>query len=177
MQYGGTPFAAKQLAFTSVSCVTGSGSNTTTNICTGVSPTGVAIDQDRALALVANSGGNSLSAIDLTPLLLPASDCANTASTTCVPPMQLVPVSGPPTAIAVDPNRAVAVVTNIQNAGTTGATGGLDVINLATTPPAKTTTSSIQFADRESYGNRLRPGTESGAFLHGIDAAERHLCI
>ena len=57
--------------------------------------------------------------------------------------MQLVPVSGPPTAIAVDPNRAVAVVTNIQNSGTTGATGGLDVINLASTPPAKTTTSSI----------------------------------
>ncbi len=143
VQYGGTPFAAKQLAFTSVSCVTGSGSNTTTNICTGVSPTGVAIDQDHALALVANSGGNSLSAIDLTPLLLSSSECANTASTTCVPPMQLVPVSGPPTAIAVDPNRAVAVVTNIQNSGTTGATGGLDVINLASTPPAKTTTSSI----------------------------------
>jgi len=95
----------------------------------------VTIDQDRALALIANSGGNSLSGIDLTPLLLA------TPPTTL--PMQLIPTSGPPTAIAVDPNRAIAVVTNIQNVGTTFATGGLDVINLATTPPAKSTTASI----------------------------------
>jgi DNA-binding beta-propeller fold protein YncE len=132
IKYGGSPFTATQMAFTSVSCVTSSGSETTTNICTGVSPVGVTIDQDRALALIANTGGNSISAIDLTPILK-----GNT------PPMQLVPTSGPPTAIAVDPNRAVAVVTNIQNAGTTSVTGGLDVINLATTPPSKTTTSSI----------------------------------
>ncbi len=44
--------------------------------------------------------------------------------------MQLIPTSGPPTAIAVDPNRAVAVVTNIQNLGTSSASGGLDVIDL-----------------------------------------------
>ena len=119
IKYGGVPFAASQLAFTSVTCTTASSGVTTTNICTGVSPVGVTIDQDRALALIANAGGNSVSSIDLTPLLLATSSCVNTASGTCTPPMQLVPTSGPPTAIAIDPNRADAVVTNIQNAGTT----------------------------------------------------------
>ncbi len=140
IQYGGSPFTASQMTFASTTCTSGA---VTTNLCIGTSPVGVAIDQDRALALIANTGGNSLSVLDLTPLLQAPSNCAKTASGTCVPAYQLVATSGPPTAIAVDPNRAVAVVTNIQNAGTTSVTGGLDVINLATTPPSKTTTSSI----------------------------------
>ena len=156
VQYGGTPFKAAQLAFTSASCVTSSGSTTTTNICTGVSPTGVAIDQDRALALVANTGGNSLSSIDLTTLL--------SGSATTTPPSQLVPVSGPPTAIAVDPNRAIAVVTNIQNAGTTSVTGGLDVINLTTTPPAKTTTASINTLTANPTGIVYDPAPTTALF-------------
>src|SRR5208282_137918 len=115
---------------------TTSGGVSSTNICVGISPTGVAFDQDRALALVANTGGNSLSAIDLTVLFAPA-------PTTTTPPMQLIPTSGPPSPIALDLNPAVAVATNIQNAGTSSASGGLDVINLAAVPPSKTTTSSI----------------------------------
>ena len=103
-------------------------------VTVGVSPLGVAIDQDRALALVANAGGNSLSSVDLTTLL---------KSTPTAPPMQLVPVSGPPTAIAVDPNRSVAVVTNIQNTGGLSVTGGLDVISLAGTVPVKSNSASI----------------------------------
>ena len=103
-------------------------------VTVGVSPLGIAIDQDRALALVANSGGNSLSSVDLTTLEL---------ATPVAPPMQLVPVSGPPTAIAVDPNRSEAVVTNIQNTGATAVTGGLDVITLSGTVPTKSSTASI----------------------------------
>ena len=103
-------------------------------VTVGVSPIGVTIDQDRALALVANNGGNSLSSVDLTTLEL---------STPKAPPMQLVPVSGPPTAIAVDPNRAEAVLTNIQNTGATGVIGGLDVITLSGTVPTKSSTASI----------------------------------
>jgi hypothetical protein len=164
LQYGGSPFTASQMAFTSVSCVNASGSETTTNICTGVSPVGVTIDQDRALALIANTGGNSVSAIDLTPLLLASSQCANTASKSCVPPMQLVPTSGPPTAIAVDPNRAVAVVTNIQNAGTTSVTGGLDVLNLASTPPSKTTTASINSLTANPTGIVYDPAVSPALF-------------
>lgn len=135
------PLGPTLLSFASANCTTSSGAVASTNICVGIAPSGVAIDQDRALVLVANSGANSISAIDLTPLLQTVTgDCANQS---CVPPMQLVPTSGPPTAIAIDSNRQVAVVTNIQNTGTTSATGGLDVISLSSTPPTKSSTASI----------------------------------
>ena len=135
------PLGPTLLSFASANCTTSSGAVASTNICVGIAPAGVAIDQDRALTLVANSGSNSISAIDLTPLLQTVTgDCANQ---TCVPLMQLVPTSGPPTAIAIDSNRQVAVVTNIQNTGTTSATGGLDVISLSSTPPTKSSTASI----------------------------------
>ncbi len=155
VQYGGSPFTAKTLSFTSTNCVTSSGTTASTNICVGVSPTGVAIDQGRALALIANTGGNSLSAIDLTPLLL---------STPGTPPMQLVPVSGPPKAIAIDPNREFAVVTNTQNSGTSGVTGGLDVINLASTPPAKSTSASINFITANPTGIVYDPAVSPALF-------------
>jgi hypothetical protein len=156
LQYGGNPFTAKQLAFTSTNCNTGSGSSpVTTNLCTGISPIGVTIDQDRAMALVANAGGNSLTAIDLTPLLL---------ATPTNPSTQLVATSGPPTAIAVDPNRDEAVVTNIQNAGTTAVVGGLDVINLATSPPSKTTTSSINSLTANPTGIVYDPAVSPALF-------------
>ncbi|HUN63991.1 MAG TPA: hypothetical protein VMU53_18470 [Candidatus Sulfotelmatobacter sp.] len=162
IQYGGSPFTATQLAPLSNSCPSGVA---TTNICTGLSPVGVAIDQDRGLALVANSGGNSLSAIDLTPLLhQTASGCqAPNGTTDCIPVAQLVPTSGPPTAIAVDPNRDEAVVTNIQNAGTTSITGGLDVINLSTNPPTKTTTASINSLTANPTGIVYDPAATSGS--------------
>ena len=157
IKYGGSPFSASQLSFTSGTCSTGTATVTTTNICTlGVSPLGVTIDQDQGIALIANSGSNSLADIDLTPLLL------------ATPPATLTPtliaVSGPPTAIAVDPNRAVAVVTNIQSSGTITATGGLDVINLAVTPPTKTTTSSISSLSANPTGIVYDPAVSPALF-------------
>ena len=121
----------------------------------GVSPLGIAIDQDRALALVANSGGNSLSSVDLTTLEL---------ATPVAPPMQLVPVSGPPTAIAVDPNRSEAVVTNIQNTGATAVTGGLDVITLSGTVPTKSSTASISSLTANPTGIVYDPAVNPALF-------------
>lgn len=157
IQYGGSPFSAKRLSFTSATCSTAPGASTT-DVCAGVTPTGVAIDQDHARALVANSGGNSISSIDLTALISP------TATAGAPPPMNLVATSGPPTAIAVDPNRSIAVVTNIQNAGTTSVTGGLDVINLSTTPPSKTTTASISSLTANPTGIVYDPAVSPALF-------------
>jgi len=158
IKYGGSPFAATTMSFTSANCTTPSaGSVPSTNICVGISPTGAAIDQDRALALIANTGGNSVSAIDLTVLL-------TTTPTTTTPPMQLIPTSGPPTAIAVDPNRAEAVVTNIQNLGTSSASGGLDVINLSAVPPTKTTTASISSLTANPTGIVYDPAVSPALF-------------
>ena len=119
---------------------TPSGSTTTSNsVNVGLAPLGVAIDQDHALALIANSGSNTLSSIDLT-VLFPSVSGGHTQS---APAATTVGLSGPPIAVAVDPNRALAAVTNLQNAGTTSVTGGVDLINLASSPPVRTGTSTV----------------------------------
>jgi len=149
------PLGPKQLSFASANCTTASGAEASTNICVGIAPTGVAIDQDRALALVANTGGNSLSAIDLTPLLL---------ATPGTPPMQLIATSGPGTAIAIDPNRAIAVVTNTQNTATSSVSGGLDVVSLSTTPPSRNTTASISSLTANPTGIVYDPAPSTALF-------------
>ena len=117
--------------------VTSSSTTTTTNsVAVGLAPRGVAIDQDRALALVANSGSNTLSSIDLT-VLLPG------AVTTTVPVATTVALSGPPTAIAISPDEAIAAVTNLQNTGTSSASAGIDVVTLSGSVPARSTTASV----------------------------------
>ncbi len=117
---------------------TTSGTTTTTakTVPVGIFPLGVTIDEDHALALIANNGSNTLTSIDLS-VLLPG------AVTDTTPTPTTVAINGSPTAIAVDPNRAVAVVTTLQNSGTSSASGGLDVVNLSTQPPARSTSASV----------------------------------
>jgi len=74
------------------------------------------------------------------------------------PTATTVALSGPPTAIAVDPNRAVAVVTNLQNSGTTSVTGGLDVVTLSSTPPLKSSTASVASLAASLTGIVYDPG-------------------
>jgi hypothetical protein len=134
---------------------TASGSTTVSNaVSVGLSPLGVSIDQDRALALVANAGSNTLSSIDLT-VLFPSVTGGHTQS---APVATTIGLSGPPTAVAVDPNRAEAAVTNLHNAGTTSVTGGVDVISLASVPPSKTAASSISSLTVNPTGIAYDPG-------------------
>jgi len=134
---------------------TPSGSTTASNaVSVGLAPVGVSIDQDRALALIANSGSNTLSAIDLT-VLFPSVTGGHTQG---APVATTIGLSGPPTAVAVDPNRAEAAVTNLQNAGTTAVTGGIDVINLASLPPAKITSASVSSLTVNPTGIVYDPG-------------------
>lgn len=153
-----TPDNPKVVTF---SVTTGSGSTATTttanSVAVGLSPVGVAIDQDRALALIANNGSSTLTSIDLT-VLLPDDPTGGGGHVHSAPTATTVALSGPPTAIAVDPNRAVAVVTNLQNSGTTSVTGGLDVVNLSTTPPVKTSTGSVSSLSASLTGLVYDPG-------------------
>ncbi len=71
----------------------------------GISPSGVAIDQDHAYALIANSGSSTISLIDLTALQ------ATPVGTPIAVP---IAVDAQPFAIAVDPNRGIAVVTALR---------------------------------------------------------------
>jgi len=131
--HNNTPLTAAVVTYTTTSGTTTTTSNT---VLVGLAPRGVAFDQDRALALVANAGSNTLSSIDLT-VLLPG------AVTTTVPVATTVALSGPPTAIAVDPDGALAAVTNLQNTGTSSASAGIDIVALAGPVPVRSTTASV----------------------------------
>jgi len=143
-----------------VPIVTTSGTTTTTatSVTVGIAPLGVRIDQDRALALIANNGSNTLASIDLT-VLAPSVTGGHTQTG---PSATIIGLSGPPTAIAVDPNRAVAAVTSLQNASTTSVTGGIDVVNLATDPPLKSTTASVSSLSASLTGIVYDPGDPNG---------------
>jgi len=121
----------------------------------GVSPTGVAIDRDHAFALIANNGSNTVSAIDLTVLF---------ASPVGTPVAATVASSGAPSAIAVDPNRAVAVVTTLQNSGTTAAVAGLDVIGLSVWPPTRNSTTSLSGLTALASGVTYDPAVSPALF-------------
>ena len=151
-----------QIVSWSVSTTTNGTTTTTTSnyVTVGLSPLGVTIDQDRALALVANNGSNTLSAIDLTTLL-PTNPPDGSGHTQSAPLVTTIALSGPPTAIAVDPNRAIAAVTNLQNSGTTSVTAGIDVVNLASTPPIKSSTSSAAGLAASMTGIVYDPGDQN----------------
>jgi len=144
-----------------VSWPTTAGTTTPTSnaVTVGLSPLGVAIDQDRAVALVVNNGSNTLSAIDLT-VLLPSDPSTSTTAGHVMGPLLAtnVGLSGPPTAIAVDPVRSIAVVSVLQNSGTTSVTGGLDVVNLASNPPVRSSTASVSSLTATITGIAYDPG-------------------
>jgi DNA-binding beta-propeller fold protein YncE len=138
---------------------TPSGSTTvSTSVPVGVSPTAVAMDQDRALALVVNSGSGTLSTINLTVLLSRSNPETTTPSATTVA------LSGPPIAIAVDPSRSVAVVTNLQGSGSTNSIAGADVISLSSTPPARFISATISGLTSSPTGIALDPAVSPALF-------------
>jgi DNA-binding beta-propeller fold protein YncE len=164
--YGDTPTGSASIINISnpesmyvLTFTTTSGSTTTTSatVPVGLAPLGVTIDDDHSLALIANNGSNTISSIDLT-VLLPG------AVTDTTPTATTVAVSGAPTAIAVDPNRAVAVVTLLQNSGTTSAVAGLDVVSLSSQPPAKSTSASVSSLTASLTGIVYDPAVNPALF-------------
>jgi DNA-binding beta-propeller fold protein YncE len=109
------------------------------DLSVGSQPNGVAIDQETGVALVANTGSNTVSAVDLTPLL--ASPAGTLTATT-------VATNQNPIAIAIDPdrgtnNRGLAVVTSLVLQGSGSPLGGLDLVDIGTSPPVRTNTASL----------------------------------
>src|SRR5262249_10907778 len=92
------------------------------DLTVGTNPTGVAINPQTNLAVIANTGSNSISAVDLTPLT------ASPAGTLTV--LGPVGVDQQPLAVAIDPDRGsngrgLAVVTALQLNGAAPPTGVL----------------------------------------------------
>jgi YVTN family beta-propeller protein len=139
---------------------------------TGTNPTGVAIDQYSGLAIVANTGSNSITAIDLTSI---------TASNT-TPTVNTLGIDQQPIAVAIDPNRAacgsttatgvgIAVITALE-LGTGTGTGALDTVDISSAVPiqctsvaaATTTATPTGIVFDPAGGSTTAPGTAPGVF-------------
>jgi DNA-binding beta-propeller fold protein YncE len=141
------PTSPKVLSFTS-------GTTTSTSITVGISPSGVTIDQDHAYALIANSGSSTVSLIDLTALL---------ATPVGTPVAVPIAVDAQPFAIAVDPNRAIAVVTALRQVSLATISGALDVITLSGSP-AESSTATISSLSSAPTGIVYDPAVSPALF-------------
>jgi len=126
-----------------------------TDVTVGSQPNGVAIDQETAVALVANTGSNSVSAVSLVPLLAVPAGTVTASS---------VAVNQNPIAVAIDPdrgtnNRGEAVVTSLVLNGSNAPLGGLDVVDIGVSPPSKSTSVSLQFNQVTPTGIVFDPAT------------------
>jgi hypothetical protein len=86
------------------------------------------------------------------------------APTVSTPVAATVASGGAPTAISVDPNRAVAVVTNLKNSGTTAASAGLDVVNLSVWPPTRNSSTSLSGLTALASGIAYDPAVNPALF-------------
>jgi DNA-binding beta-propeller fold protein YncE len=120
----------------------------------GISPSGVAIDQDHAYALIANSGSSTISLIDLTAL---------EATPMGTPVASPIAVDAQPFAIAVDPNRQIAVVTALRQVSLGVISGVLDVVTLSGSP-AESTTATISSLTSAPTGIAYDPAVSPALF-------------
>jgi DNA-binding beta-propeller fold protein YncE len=101
----------------------------------------VAINPENGQAIIANTGSNTISAIDLS-LLLGSSPATSLTATS-------VGVDQQPIAVAIDPDRGTSgrglAVVSAQQIGGSGSSGVLDVVDLGTSPPTKSTTAGTGF--------------------------------
>jgi DNA-binding beta-propeller fold protein YncE len=95
----------------------------------------VAIDQETGIAVVANTGSNTVTAVNLMPLLASPVGAVSTSS---------VAVDQSPIAVAIDPdrgtdNRGLAVVTALLLGGASSPFGILDMVDIGAAVPVKGT--------------------------------------
>jgi len=116
-------------------------------VTVGTTPSGVAIDQETNLAVVANTGSNNVSTIDLTPIAQDPSNASKTLGTLTPIP---VAVDQNPIAVAIDPDRGtngrgLAVVTSLLLNGAASPSGALDAVDIGASTPARATSGSTAF--------------------------------
>lgn len=137
------------------------------DLTVGTNPTGIGANPQTNLVVVANTGSNSVSAVDLTPL---------TAS-----PVGTLSVLGPvgvdqsPLAVAIDPDRGsngrgLAVVTALVVSATGAApSGAMDAIDIGGATPARSTTiSSPSFLNATPTGVYFDPAAVTNTTNQGL---------
>src|SRR5712664_1837889 len=144
----------------------GSVSNNPITVNVGTAPSGVAIDQETNLAVVANTSSNTVSAIDLTPI---AQDPSNTAKTIGTLAPSTVAVDQNPIAVAIDPDRGtngrgLAVVTCLVLNGSSSPFGALDAVDIGSTTPIRSTSASTSFLSSTPTGVVFDPSVSPALF-------------
>jgi DNA-binding beta-propeller fold protein YncE len=133
-------------------------------VTVGTSPSGVAIDQETNLAVIANTGSNTVSTIDLTPLK------ANPIGT-------LTPgtaaVDQNPIAVAIDPDRGtngrgLAVVTCLQVSGVSSPSGELVGVDIGSTSPIRSTSGSASLLSSTPTGVVFDPSAATSTTNPGL---------
>ena len=127
---------------------------TAATVTVGTSPLGVAINQDTGAAVIANTGSNTVSLIDLT------------AST---PKAVNATVDQQPIAVAIDPDRGtnghgLAVVTALVQSGISTVTGVLDVVDIGTGTPVRSTNATASFLTAAPTGIVFDAAVSPGLF-------------
>jgi DNA-binding beta-propeller fold protein YncE len=129
-------------------------------VTVGTAPSGVAIDQETDLAVVANTSSNTVSTIDLTPLT------ANPIGT--LTPSS-VSVDQNPIAVAIDPDRGtngrgLAVVTCLIPNGASPPAGALDAVDIGAATPIRSTTGSTSALTATPTGVVFDPSVSPALF-------------
>ena len=152
-------------------CAAPSGSTGTVpcaDVSTGTNPSGVAINEATGAALVANTGSNTVTMINL-GLLFPQPNATL--------PSSLTPVSiggiQEPTAVAIDPdrgtnNQGIAVVSAVQLNSGLGPSGALSVVEIGTATPALSTTISSGFVSSTPTGVVFDPAVVTNTTNPGV---------
>ena len=133
-------------------------------VTVGTAPSGVAIDQETNLAVVANTGSNTVTTIDLTPLT------ANPIGT--LTPSS-VAVDQNPIAVAIDPDRGtngrgLAVVTCLRVNGASSPSGALDGVDIGSTTPVRSASASTSFLTSTPTGIVFDPSVVTGTTSPGL---------
>jgi hypothetical protein len=135
-----------------------------TDVSVGTAPSGVAIDQETNLAVVANTGSSNVSTIDLTPLT-----ASPIGKLTPVP----VAVDPSPIAVAIDPDRGtngrgMAVVTCLILNGASAPFGAFDAVDIGGTTPVKSTSATVSGIQATPTGVVFDPSVVTGTTNPGL---------
>jgi len=139
-------------------------------VTVGTTPTGVAINEGTGAALVANTGSNTISEINLALLFPPSGTAPTSLSATTIS------VDTSPIAIAIDPDRGtnsrgLAVVTALRLISGSSPIGVLDAIDIGGATPAKSTTASTGSVSAAPTGIVFDPSVTPALFYANSSGA------
>jgi DNA-binding beta-propeller fold protein YncE len=135
------------------------------DVSTGTNPAGVAINDETGAAIVANTGSNTITELDLGSLF--GASPATTLTPVSIGGFQL------PTAVAIDPdrgtnNQGIAVVTSLQLENAAAPQGALQVVDIGLVTPILSSTAVTGSVTAPTTGIVFDPIVATGTANPGV---------